>query len=100
LSHYTARMTAIPDTARPRIASKARLKWDDARQKHLLLFPEGLLVLNPTAQAVLELCDGQRSVADIAKTLGEQYKADVSNDVKELLSRLADKALVVLDANA
>ena len=42
-------MTALSDTAKPRLAAKARLKWDEVRQKHLLLFPEGLLVLNPTA---------------------------------------------------
>jgi pyrroloquinoline quinone biosynthesis protein D len=52
-------------------------------------------VLNPTARAVLDLCDGHRAIADIAKALGERYNADVSSDVKELLSRLAEKGLVV-----
>lgn len=93
-------MTVLPDNARPRLAAKARLKWDEVRQKHLLCFPEGLLVLNPTAHVVLELCDGRRSIADITKALGDQFKADVSGDVKELLVKLADKGLVVLDANA
>src|ERR1700677_2217225 len=31
----------ISDTAKPRLAGKARLKWDATREKHLLLFPEG-----------------------------------------------------------
>jgi pyrroloquinoline quinone biosynthesis protein D len=82
------------DAARPRIAAKARLKWDPTREKHLLLYPEGLLVLNPTAHAVLEMCDGQRAVTDIVKTLGERYNADVRADVNELLSNLSDKGLV------
>ena len=34
------------DTVRPRLADKARLKWDAVREKHLLLYPEGVLVLN------------------------------------------------------
>ena len=91
-------MTAIADTARPRLAAKARLKWDAVREKHLLLFPEGLLVLNPTAQAVLALCDGARPVAEIIKNLAAQYASEaVDGDVREILRRLADKGLVVLE---
>ena len=92
-------MTPIPEAAAPKLAAKARLKWDEVRQKHLLLFPEGLLVLNPTANAVLELCDGQRSIADIVNALSDRYKSDVGGDVKDVLSRLMEKGLVVFDAN-
>jgi pyrroloquinoline quinone biosynthesis protein D len=88
-------MTPITDTAKPRLADKARLKWDAVREKHLLLFPEGVLVLNPTAQAVLELCDGERTVAKIVETLHERYKNDaVAQGVREILQRLAEKNLV------
>lgn len=91
-------MTAIADTARPRLAAKARLKWDAVRTKHLLLFPEGVLVLNPTAQAVLTLCDGARTVADIIKSLVAQYASEaIDGDVRDILQRLADKGLVVLE---
>ncbi len=45
-------MMPLADTARPRLAGKARLKWDAVREKHLLLYPEGVLVLNPTAHDV------------------------------------------------
>ncbi len=34
------KMTAIADTSKPRLADKARLKWDAVREKHLLLFPK------------------------------------------------------------
>ena len=89
-------MTAIADNARPHPAAKVRLKWDTVRQKPLLLFPEGVLVLNPTANEVVSLCDGQRTVAEIVKTLSEKFgKNDIEADVKELLSRLADKGLMV-----
>jgi coenzyme PQQ biosynthesis protein PqqD len=66
-------MNDLPDTARPRLATKVRLKWDEVRQKPLLLFPEGVLVLNPTAHEIVGLCDGQRTVAEIVKTLGEKF---------------------------
>ena len=88
-------MNPIAENARPRLASKARLKWDEARKKHLLLFPEGLLVLNPTARDVVALCDGTITFAEMVKKLGEQYKTEtVRADIEELLSRLADKGLV------
>ncbi len=92
-------MTAIVDTDKPLLAGKARLKWDAAREKPLLLFPEGVLVLNDTAHAILELCDGRRSVAEIAKILGERYHAEgLEGDVKEVLQRLVEKSLVNLNA--
>ena len=91
-------MSAISDTAKPRPAAKVRLKWDEVRQKPLLLFPEGVLVLNPTANEVVTLCDGQRTVAEIVKILSEKFSNDaLDGDVKELLSRLAGKGLLVMD---
>jgi pyrroloquinoline quinone biosynthesis protein D len=94
-------MTAIADTSRPRLAAKARMKWDAVREKHLLLFPEGVLVLNKTAHDVLALCDGQRTLAEIVQDLAAQYATDanaIAGDVKEILQRLADKSFVTLNA--
>jgi pyrroloquinoline quinone biosynthesis protein D len=93
-------MTVIADTSKPRLADKSRLKWDAVREKHLLLFPEGVLVLNQTAHDVLALCDGQRTVAEIIKTLAAQYAIEanaIDADVKEILQKLAQKTFVTLD---
>ena len=90
-------MMPLADTVRPRLADKARLKWDAVREKHLLLYPEGVLVLNQTAHDVLALCDGQHAVADIVKALATQHASDanaIDGDVKEILQRLADKSFV------
>ena len=85
---------------RPRLVDGARLRYDDVRDEHLLLIPEGAVRLNATAAQVLELCDGERSVDDIAGALSERYGgADVSDDVRELLGGMAQKGLVV-DAGA
>jgi pyrroloquinoline quinone biosynthesis protein D len=90
-------MDDLPDTARPRLAAKVRLKWDEVRQQPLLLFPEGVLVLNPTAHEVVALCDGRRTVAEIVKTLGEKFHSDtIDHDVKELLAKLVGKSFVVV----
>ncbi len=72
----------------------ARLDFDPVRQQHVLLYPEGTVLLNETGAAILGLCDGHRSVAEIARTLQERYGNDVSADVAEFLSRLAERELV------
>jgi pyrroloquinoline quinone biosynthesis protein D len=41
--------------SRPRLADGARLTYDDVREEHLLLIPEGAVRLNETAARVLEL---------------------------------------------
>jgi pyrroloquinoline quinone biosynthesis protein D len=90
-------MEAPPDTGRPRLAAKARLKWDETRQKPLLLFPEGVLVLNPTAYDVLQLCDGLRTVGEIVKALQEKFGGGtIEQDVKTLLARLVGKGLMTM----
>ena len=81
---------------RPRLVDGARLQYDDVREEHVLLIPEGAVRLNPTAAEVLELCDGERSVEDIASALSARYEgADVHDDVRELVDALTQRGLVV-----
>ncbi|HXM38466.1 MAG TPA: pyrroloquinoline quinone biosynthesis peptide chaperone PqqD [Gemmatimonadales bacterium] len=80
----------------PRIAAKARLQWDDVRKRHVLLYPEGLVILNPTGAEILGLCDGVRSLAAIVATLEQRYGATgLEPDVCTLLDGLAAKGLVL-----
>jgi len=81
---------------RPRLATGARLRYDDVRKEHLLLIPEGAVRLNPTAARVLELCDGERSLDEIVGSLSARYEgADVRDDVVELVDAMAQRGLVV-----
>jgi pyrroloquinoline quinone biosynthesis protein D len=81
---------------RPRLATGARLRYDEVREEHVLLIPEGAVRLNPTAAEVLELCDGERSLDDIVGALSARYQgADVRADVLELVDALTQKGLVV-----
>jgi pyrroloquinoline quinone biosynthesis protein D len=72
----------------------ARLQFDPVRQRRVLQYPEGIVLLNDTGAAILELCDGHRSVADIAGVLGDRYNADVTADVLAYLSGLAERELI------
>ena len=81
---------------RPRLVTGARLRYDEVREEHLLLVPEGAVRLNPTAAAVLELCDGERSLDDIVGVLVARYEgADVSDDVRELVDAMAARGVLV-----
>jgi pyrroloquinoline quinone biosynthesis protein D len=81
---------------RPRLVTGARLQYDDVREEHMLLVPEGAVRLNPTAAEVLELCDGERSLDEIVTTLSERYEgSDLRDDVQGLVDGLAQRGLVV-----
>jgi pyrroloquinoline quinone biosynthesis protein D len=89
-------MISIEPHICPQLARGVRLFWDDVRQQHLLLFPEGALVLNSTAWTVLELCDGQRTVSEIVVELATLHpSANVEKDVYHFLSRIAERGLLV-----
>jgi pyrroloquinoline quinone biosynthesis protein D len=81
---------------RPRLVAGARLRYDDVREEHQLLIPEGVVRLNPTAAEVLGLCDGERSLDDIVGELSARYDgADVREDVREMVDAMAQRGLVV-----
>ena len=81
---------------RPRLVDGTRLQYDDVRGQHLLLVPEGAVRLNDTAAEVLALCDGKRSLEEIAAVLSGRYSgADVADDVRALLGGMGEQGLVV-----
>lgn len=91
-------MAPLDGSHRPQLASGVRLHRDQVRDRDVLLYPEGALVLNETAAAVLALCDGVRTIDDIAAALSERYGgADVRDDVAELVAGVAEQGLMDRD---
>ena len=81
---------------RPRLVTGARLRYDEVREEHVLLVPEGVVRLNRTAAEVLELCDGERSLDDIVGALSARYEgSDLHRDVEALVDRMTQRGLVV-----
>jgi pyrroloquinoline quinone biosynthesis protein D len=81
---------------RPRLVTGARLRYDEVREEHVLLIPEGAVRLNPSAAEVLELCDGERSLDDIVGALSARYEgADVRDDILELVDAMTQRGLVI-----
>jgi pyrroloquinoline quinone biosynthesis protein D len=84
----------LEPTSVPALWRLARLDFDPVRRQRVLLYPEGVVLLNDTGGAILELCDGRRSVAEIAALLQERYRCDVTADVIEYLSGLVERELI------
>jgi pyrroloquinoline quinone biosynthesis protein D len=61
------------DAWRPRLAARARLKFDPIAKQEMLLFPEAALALNETGAAIVRLCDGVRSIDEIVDQLSKKY---------------------------
>jgi coenzyme PQQ biosynthesis protein PqqD len=86
--------TTLAPTARPALWRLARVGYDDVRQRPVLLYPEGAMLLNDTGAEILRLCDGTHTVAEITDTLSAKYNTDVSADVTTYLSAMFDRELV------
>ncbi len=91
-----AMSTAVRSSSRPQLASHARLTFDRTRERDVLLMPEAVWVLNGTGAAILGLCDGHRTVAEIMQELRGRYNSVVGDDVEHFIARLVDKGYLEL----
>jgi pyrroloquinoline quinone biosynthesis protein D len=82
-----------PDSV-PKLWRMTRLHFDPVRRRPVLLYPEGAVLLNDTGAAILELCNGSNTVEQIVRILTERYQADVSSDVTEYISLMAERELI------
>ena len=89
-------MTTVEASARPRLARHVRLTFSEPRQRHLLLLPETVVVLKGSGAAILQLCDGRRTVAEIVAELGARYATVPDDEVRQFLSRLVARRCVEL----
>jgi pyrroloquinoline quinone biosynthesis protein D len=92
----------VSDAARPTLARRARLRWDAARSRHVVVVPEGVLALTEEAAEVAALLDGRRSLAEvIAAVAGAHPEAPrevIDADVRAYLQRLVERGYVTLEA--
>ena len=91
------RLCGLPLPGQQSRSAEARLRFDEVRNKHVLLAPERTFDLDDNAVAVLKLVDGARSVSDIADELGKTYAADpraIEADILVMLDGLAEKRVL------
>ncbi|CAD5260630.1 PqqA binding protein [Alteromonas sp. 38] len=77
-----------------------RLQYEKVQDGYVLLFPEGMIKLNPSASEILTLVDGVRSTEDIAVALRKAFPdapEDLEEDVTVFLQHAEEKKWVVYD---
>lgn len=87
----------ITGDSRPVLPRHVKMRHDAGRGRWLILAPERVFDPDDTAVAVLKLCDGQRSVNDIANVLSQEYQApseEIKTDIIAMLQDLSDKGVV------
>ncbi|MGH7370044.1 MAG: pyrroloquinoline quinone biosynthesis peptide chaperone PqqD [Candidatus Methylomirabilaceae bacterium] len=91
-------VTDAPAVWRPRLAPKARLRWDEIEKRYMLVFPEAALMLNDTAPEILKLCDGERTVEEIIDSLAQRFtgvdRHVIEDDVIGFLTRIKARGLL------
>ncbi len=80
------------------IGPGVRMQSDPATGDEVLLYPEGILILNETAREIVTRCDGKTTIAEIVAALAAEYErspAELESDVSECLDDLHRRKLIV-----
>jgi pyrroloquinoline quinone biosynthesis protein D len=91
------RNISVSEASRPVLPRHARLKFDEVRQRWVILAPERVLAPDEIAVEILQLCDGARNVAQMIDQLAAKYAAEraaIGVDVIAMLQDLADKGFL------
>jgi pyrroloquinoline quinone biosynthesis protein D len=80
--------TGIDLADRPVMAPTFRLQWEDSQDSYVILYPEGMVKLSPSAGEILSRCDGDRDVHAIIDELEQAFPdaEGLANDVTNFLS--------------
>ncbi|GAA2344274.1 hypothetical protein GCM10009854_21290 [Saccharopolyspora halophila] len=89
-------MTEPNSTATPRLVPKGKLRYDKVRETDMLLLPERVVELNTSSAAILRLCDGTRTTAEIIAQLEHDFDTTgLADDVLGFLRDARERGWVV-----
>lgn len=86
--------SALTSDARPRLSPHFLFRWEQSQESYILLYPEGLIKLNPPAGEILKRCDGERSLAAIIADLQAAFPAqagEIADGVRAFVELACDK---------
>ncbi|MGN6233322.1 MAG: pyrroloquinoline quinone biosynthesis peptide chaperone PqqD [Trinickia sp.] len=90
---YTNAVSGAP--LRPRLRPVYRLQWEAKQDAYVLLYPEGMVKLNPSAGQILVRCDGTRELDEIIAELEALFNAqDLAPDVYRFLDHARQRGWV------
>jgi len=77
---------SIKEDAIPGIAPTFRFQWEEAQNCYVILYPEGMVKLSPSAGAIMKYIDGASSLSSIVADLKQEFPgADLEADVYKFL---------------
>lgn len=87
-------MSLLP--ACPKLDRRFRLQYEPAQNRWVLLYPEGMVQLNPSAAEILKRCDGQTPVETIVTDLEAAFNAQgIGPEVMALLEEGGRRGWIV-----
>jgi len=97
MAGFRSRNVKVIEASRPVLPRHAKMKFDETRQRWVILAPERVLAPDEIAVEILQLCDGIRSVEQMIDQLAAKYDAEreaIGTDVIAMLQDLADKGFL------
>lgn len=86
---------SFPSDAVFKLSPIYRLQWEEAQQCDVLLYPEGMVTLNPSASEVLKQLDGLRTVAEVIEALEQKFQeTNLQEDVLEFLANALEQGWI------
>ena len=92
--------SAIAPSFVPKLAKKARLRFDRHDARYMIVYPERGLVLNESAAAIAKKCDGSRTIAEIVDELAREYAAGAGGGGADGATAPPDRATIAADVVA
>jgi pyrroloquinoline quinone biosynthesis protein D len=67
-----------------------RLQWEEAQNRDVILYPEGMVELNQSSAEILKCCDGSKNLAQIIDELHKKFSTsglekDITNFIEVAL---------------
>ncbi len=77
-----------------------RLQWEEAQQKDVILYPEGMVELNSSSAEILKLCDGSRTLDGIVTELEQKFATTgLKQDICEFIETALDNGWIKQSGN-
>jgi len=91
-------MDAASDTRTPRITPTFRFQWEEAQDCHVILYPEGMVKLSPSAGEIMKRVDGKTPVYAIVTGLTAQFPGvELDADVVKFLEAAHENGWIRFD---
>lgn len=79
---------------RPRLNPHYVFRWEASQEAYILLYPEGLIKLNPSAGEILSRCDGRHSTEEIIAELDAAFpgqRASIAEGTRAFIAVAQEK---------